>query len=256
MRRSSFVPCLLLGALLYSAAATAAELRCDIESDFDFTLNEQSVIFTRQEGEDQSGAPKWVVIRGDRLFVDDRWVMLDAQDRQRVAAIERGARQIAPLAAAIGRDAADIAFTALGEVAAGLSNHPDKSRAKLDQARQRIDAQLARSISASRFDSDALGKGIEQAVTEAMPTLIGDIVGGALSAALSGDSGRLERMQDLDRQIEARVQPRAKALEARAEQLCAQMLELDRLDNALAYRLADGSRLNLLEAKPRQDQEQ
>lgn len=250
MPRPPIIPCLLLGMLLYSGAAVAADIHCDIESDFDFTFNEQSVIFTRQEG-----APKWVVIRGDRLFVDDRWVTLDAQDRQRVAAIDRGARQVAPLAAAIGRDAADIAFTALGEVAAGLSNHPDKSRAKLDQARKRIDAQLARSISASRFDSDALGEGIEQAVTEAMPTLIGDIVGGALSAALSGDSGRLEGMQNLDQQIEARVRPRAKALEARAEQLCAQMLELDRLDNALAYRLADGGRLNLLEAKPRQDQD-
>lgn len=251
MRRQLLPQCLPLALLLLASTAGAAEIGCDIESDFDFTLNDQSVIFTRQ-----SGVPKWVVIRGDRLFVDDRWVVLGVEDRKRVAAIDKGARAIVPLAGAIGRDAADIAFTALGEVAAGLSAHPDKSRAKLDQARKRIDARLAASIGANRFNSDALGEGIEEAVTEAMPALIGDLVGGALSAALSGDTQRLEAMDSLDQQIEARIEPRAKALEARAEQLCTRMLALDQLDNALAYRLPSGGRLNLLDAKPHTSRDQ
>lgn len=230
---------------LAASAANAKDINCNIESDFDFTLNEQSLIFTRD-----SGTPKWVVIRGDRLFVDDRWVALDADDRKRIAAIDHGAREIMPLAREIARDATEIAFTAISEVAAGFSNDATKTRAKLDQARKRIDARLARSVTANRFDSSDLGNGIGEAVEEVVPLVIGDIVGGAVSAALSGDSARLERMQNLDKQIEARVAPRAKALETRSEQLCNKMLELDRLDNALAYRLPDGSPLNLLEAKP------
>ena len=47
-----------------------------------------------------------------------------------------------------------------------------------------------------------------------------------------------------------RSQGLAAALEARSEQLCSKMIELDRLDNALAYRLPDASPLNLLELKP------
>jgi hypothetical protein len=246
MRRALFS----LTLLALAASTHAGEVSCNIESDYDLSINPQSVILTRD-----SGTPKWIVIRGGRLFVDDRWVVLGSEDRQRIAAFDRGTREIMPLAAQIGRDAADIAFTALGEVAAGFSNDPARTRAKLEQARSRIDTRLARSISANRFDSSDLGKGIGDAVSEVVPLVIGDIVGGAVRAALSGDTARLEAMDGLDQQIEARVQPRARALEKRAQQLCAKMEELDRLDNALAYRLPDGATLDLLRIKRDKDAE-
>ena len=231
--------------LSLAVGVEARDISCNIESDYDLTLNEQSVILTRD-----SGAPKWIVIRGDRLFVDDRWVTLDSEDRKRVATFDRGTREVMPLAREVGRDAADIAFTALGEVAAGFSNDPAKTRSKLDAARRKIDARLARAVSANRFSGDDLGEGIGEAVGEVVPMVIGDIVGGAVSAAFSGDTSRLQKMQDLDKQIEARVEPRARALEKRAEQLCGKMVELDRLDNALAYRLPNGDPLDLMRVKP------
>lgn len=239
----------LLGLALSVVAvgAHAREIRCDINSDYDMTVNERSVIFTRE-----TGVPKAVVMRQGRLFVDDRWVELSREDSQRLREFEDGARKAMPLAHEIGRDAADIAFTALGEVAAGISNHPDKTRLSLDKARKAIDQSISRSISANRFNSGDLETGIERAVEEVVPSLIGDIVGGALTAALTGDAERLERMDKLDAQIEARVQPRARQLEKRADQLCSQMRTLDRLDNALAYRLPGGGALNLLEEKPDQ----
>ncbi len=237
--------CLALSALALSAQAR--EIRCNIESDYDLTINERSVIFTRE-----SGVPKAIVMRQGRLFVDDRWVTLSADDSRRLADFERGARAAMPLAHEIGRDAADIAFTALGEVAAGISNHPDKTRRSLDQARKSIDQSISRAISANRFNSEDLDQGISRAVEDVVPRIVGDIVGGALTAALSGDAARLERMENLDQQIEARIEPRAKALEARAEKLCTQMRELDRLDNALAYRLPGGGALDLLREQPDQ----
>jgi hypothetical protein len=237
-----------LALLSLAASAQAKDVSCDIESDYDLTINDQSVILTRE-----SGAPKWIVIRGDRLFVDDRWVALGKEDRQRIADFDRGTREVMPLAREIGRDAASIAFAALGEVAAGFSNDPADTRAKLDQARKKIDARLARSVTANRFDGRDLGEGIGQAVSEVVPLVIGDIVGGAVRAALSGDTQRLEQMEGLDKQIEARIEPRAKELEVRAERLCTKMKALDRLDNALAYRLPDGAALDLLRIKPETD---
>lgn len=237
-----------LALLSLAASVQAKDVSCNIESDYDLTINDQSVILTRE-----NGTPKWIVIRGDRLFVDDRWVALAKEDRQRIADFDRGTREIMPLAREIGRDAASIAFTALGEVAAGFSNDPADTRAKLDQARKKIDARLARSVTANRFDGRDLGEGIGQAVSEVVPLVIGDIVGGAVRAALSGDTQRLEQMEGLDKQIEARIEPRAKELEARAERLCAKMEALDRLDNALAYRLPDGKALDLLRMKPEAD---
>jgi hypothetical protein len=237
-----------LALLSLAASVQAKTVSCNIESDYDLTINDKSVILTRE-----SGTPKWIVIRGDRLFVDDRWIALGKEDRQRISDFDRGTREIMPLAREIGREAAGIAFTALGEVAAGFSSDPAETRAKLDQARKKIDARLARSITANRFDGGDLGEGIGQAVSEVVPLIIGDIVGGAVRAALSGDAKRLEQMEGLDKQIEARIEPRAKALEQRAEQLCGKMETLDRLDSALAYRLPGGTALDLLRMKPEAD---
>ena len=194
----------------------------------------------------ESGTPKWIVMRGDRLFVDDRWVALGKEDRQRIADFDRGTREIMPLAREIGRDAADIAFTALGEVAAGFSSDPAETRAKLDQARKKIDARLARSVTANRFDGGDLGEGIGQAVSEVVPLVIGDIVGGAVRAALSGDTQRLDKWKawtSRSRHASSRAPRRWNS----APSSCARKMEaLDRIDNALAYRLPDGAALDLL----------
>ncbi|MEJ1097843.1 MULTISPECIES: DUF2884 family protein [unclassified Pseudoxanthomonas] len=236
-----------LGLMLLAASAQAKEIRCNIKSDYDLTIDERSVIFTRD-----SGQPKWVVMRQGRLFLDDRWVALSKEDTQRVAEFERNARKTMPLASEIARDATEIAFAALTEVAAGFSNDPANTRTSLDKARKTIDKRLARSISANRFSSEAMGEAIGQTVGEVVPLIIGDIVGGAVRSAFTGDTERLKKMENLDKQIEAQVEPRAKQLEARAEKLCGNLQELDRLDDALAYRLPDGGRLNLLENKPDQ----
>ncbi|MEP6634889.1 MAG: DUF2884 family protein [Luteimonas sp.] len=238
-----------MGLLLACAQAAAGDrhvnFNCNVDSDYRFALNERSAIFTRSDG-----APRAIVMRKGRLFVDDKWVALSAADRDRVADYERQSREIMPLALQVGRAAADIAFTALGEVAAGFSSHPADTRSKLAAARAKLDAELVRSVTPAHFDSQALGGGIGKAVREVLPMVMGDIVGGAVRAALSGDTARLQRMGDMDKEIDARIQPRADALERNAEGLCRRMEALDRIDNALEYRTSSGAPLNLLRIKP------
>lgn len=229
--------------------AAAMDAGCRVESDYELTLNQRSLIMVRDVG-----VPRAIVIRPGRLFVDNAWVTLGAADVRRLTDFEQGTRDAMPQAQAIGRAAADIAFTALGEVAAGFSSHPETVRAKLDGARVRLDARLADSVSANRFDGRDVGRGIAQAVGEVIPDLIGDIVGGAISAAFSGDKSRLERMEHMDAEIEAAVAPRAAALEQRARALCQRLEALDALDNALEFRLPDGQPLQLLRvAAPAED---
>lgn len=237
---------------LASGHALAADVKgadvkvsCSMDSDYDLSINERSVILTRD-----SGVPKAIVMRQGRLFIDDQWVTLSAADSHRITDFEKGAREAMPEAQAIGRDAADIAFTVLGEVAAGFAADPKAAQVKIARARSQIDARLARSVTPTRFDGRDLGEGIGAAVSEVIPSMIGDIVGGAISAAFSGDSSRLKRLEHLDAQIDERVEPRAQALERKAESLCKRMVELDRIDDALEYRLADGKPLELLRARP------
>ena len=236
---------ILAGALLLACGTATAGDRhvnvdCEVHSDYDFALTNKSVVLTRKSGE-----PKTVLMRQGRLFVDDKWVDVTPADRDRLVAYEREARATMPLAQQIGRDAADIAFTALGEVARGFSRDPEKTDAKLKQARAELDRSLARSIGPTHFNSDALGEGIGKAVGDVMPMMIGDIVGGALRAAFSGDTRSFERMDDMDARIDAIVEPRAKTLERNAELLCKRMRGLDDIDNALEYRF-DGKPLDLL----------
>ncbi|MDI9237706.1 DUF2884 family protein [Lysobacter sp. LF1] len=227
------------------AADVHIDASCNMDSDYDLSIDERSVILTRT-----TGVPKAIVMRQGRLFVDDRWVELSDADRQRIVEFEKGARAAMPEAQAIGRDAAEIAFVVLGEVAEGFSSDPAAVRAKVARARAQIDARLARSVTPTRFNGNDLGKGIGEAVAEVIPSMIGDIVSGAIGAAFSGDSSRLKKMEDLDAQIDQRVEPRARALEQRAQSLCQRMMELDRIDDALEFRLSGGQPLDLLRARP------
>jgi hypothetical protein len=226
---------------------------CQVRSDYNFHLTERSVVFTRKDG-----TPSRVLLRDGRLFVEDAWVQVSAADSRRIRDYERGARAAMPLAQQVGREAAQIALTAIGEVAAEFSSDPAATRLKLDEARLKVDARLQQAITPERFDGDALGEAIGGVIGDVLPTFIGDVVGGALRAAFSGDRARFERIeQDLDARIEAAVEPRAKALERNAEALCLRMEALDAIDNALEYRLPDGRALSLLtvERKPRRQRD-
>lgn len=222
---------------------------CQVTSDYSFQLTERSVVFTRK-----TGTPSRVLMRDGGLFIDDDWVQVNAADRRRIREYEQGARAVMPLAQRIGREAAQIALAAIGEVAAAFGNDPGATRRKLEEARATIDTRLQQAITPERFNGEALGAAIGSAIGDVVPTLVGDVVSGALRAAFSGDASRFQGIeQDLDSRIEAIVEPRAKALERDAEALCQRMEALDALDDALEYRLPDGRTLSLLtvERKPR-----
>lgn len=222
---------------------------CDISSNYEFHLTERSVVYTRK-----SGVPQRVLIRDGGLFIDDDWVAVSAADATRLRDYERGARAAMPLAQEIGRDAARIALAAVGEVAALFSSDPEQTRRKLDAAQKTIDARLQTAIRPDRFSGDDLGEAIGTVIGDVMPTFVGDVVGGALRAAFTGDASRFERMeQDLDSRIEAIVEPRAKALEGNVEALCRRMEALDALDDAIEYRLPSGQPLALLEVRKGKD---
>lgn len=244
--RSLVALVLALCALDASAGTRVEGMSCDVHSDYDLSVTERSIVMTRE-----SGTPRTVLMRQGRLFVDEAWVALSAADTARVGAFEDGVRAAMPEAQAVGREAADIAFTALGSVAAGLSDDPAAVQARLARARVQLDQKLGRSVTATRFDGRDLGDGIGEAVGEMVPMIVGDLVGGALSAAFSGDASRLKRLENLDAQIEAQVRPRTQRLEQRAARLCTRMVELDRIDASLDYRLPGGAPLNLLDARAR-----
>ncbi|WP_127168801.1 DUF2884 family protein [Xanthomonas sp. BRIP62415] len=244
---------LLLGLLVAGQAASADDLHCNVSSDYDLTLNPRSVILIRTPGtsgtsdtSDTSGAPQRLVLRQGALFVDDRWVALSADDRARLIQFERQTREVVPLAQEVGREAADIAVTALGEVAAGFSHSPEATRVQLAAVREKIDMRLKQSFGKSQLTSIDIDDDIGAMVAELLPQLIGDVVAGAVQSALTGNDLQLRSLEGVETRIERLIEPQARALRPRAQQLCARVEALDGLDNALAYRLPSGEPLQLL----------
>ncbi len=223
------------------AAAKDQDLHCEVNSDYDLTLHARSLILIRE-----SGTPQRLVMRQGALFVDDRWVALSADDRARLIEFERQTRDVVPLAQAVGREAADIAITALGEVAAGFSRSPDATRAQLANVREKIDVRLKQSFSKSQLTPIDIDDDIGALVAELLPQLIGDVVAGAVQSAITGNDVQLRSLDGMEARVERLVEPQARALRPRAQQLCQRLEALDGLDNALAYRLPSGEPLQLL----------
>lgn len=237
---------LALGSVAAADAIAADEMHCDVSSDYDLTLNPRSLILIRD-----TGTPQRLVMRQGALFVDDRWVTLSADDRTRLIQFERQTREVVPLAQEVGREAADIAVTALGEVAAGFSRSPEATRAQLASVRGKIDLRLKQSFSKSQLTPVNIDDDIGALVAEVLPQVIGDVIAGAVQSGLTGNDVQLRSLDGLDARIERLVEPQARALRPRAQRLCDRVQALDGLDNALAYRLPSGEPLQLLRVERR-----
>jgi len=240
---------LMVAALLFASASTFAGVdACDMDSDYDVALSPDAITFSRDEG-----SPRQVVMHDGHLQVDGREAELGSADRERVRQFEHDARALVPEVRAIALEAVQIAFTAMTEVARGLAPDNPRLQAKLEASRLELLAQFEQPEGHFKIDEDAVAASVARLVGEVTPTLVGEITKAALAAAFSGDEhktdeieGRAERME---KDIEARIKPRADALEARADALCPRFAALDQLDNALAWRLHDGGALDLLRTR-------
>jgi hypothetical protein len=236
----------LFAALVLAGNSAFAESeRCNIDSDYDVALSPDAITFSRDDG-----APRSVVMHDGSLLVDGREAALTDADRERVRQFERDARALVPEVRAITMDAVDIAFTAMTEVARGLAPDNTTLQTKLETSRAELIAEFDQPEGHFKIDEDAVAASVTRLVGEITPTLIGEITTAALSAAFSGDESKAReierRAENMEADIEAKVKVRADALEARAEILCPKFVALDALDDALAYRLDDGSALDLL----------
>ena len=242
---------LLAIALLLAAGQASAHgnegsnLSCDVGSAWSVSPYRSAFLFTRD-----TGSAREVGIGGGRLFVDGKEITLGAEDQRRIAGLESELRGLVPELREVGREAVDIAFTALTEVARALSSTPDKTVSDLQRARVRTLAEIERQPMGI-FNGDAVDAVIEPILERFVPDIIEGAMGTALKAVFAGDVQRQElqaRMDRMERELDTRVDARAKALEPLAENLCRRLERMDALDDALAVRLPGGEALQLLDA--------
>jgi hypothetical protein len=217
--------------------------KCDVHSDWSVRTHRLAFVFA-QEGHQ----PGEVGIGGGRLFIDGKEQQLSAADHARLSRMEAEMHAMLPQLQKVAVEAVDIAFSALVEVARGLASDPQRSVADLENARARLRRQMeSRPLAA--LDGDAIGRTIGPILGEFIPQIVGGAVSNALSAAFGGEKKSQDfekRMQRMEQELDAKVERRARELEPLADALCGHLQAMDKIDDELEYRLPDGGRLELL----------
>ena len=231
-----------------SVSAKAETLRCNVESDYAFSQQGRTLVFSRD-----SAPGKRIMIQDSRLIVDGRDVVLNEHDKQRVGEFENEMRLLIPQAQQVTAEAIDIAFTALIEVSRGLSGvHNNPTVVKLQNARVSLQQSLQKNP-ALIINNDIEEKIIDPIMTDFVPDVVGAAVRQALSLAFSGDEKKARdferRMDTMGREIETKVEARAKKLEPLANAMCKRVRNMDRIEDDISVRLVNKEKINLLDTK-------
>ncbi len=248
-------PCfLLLTALIIGLPAIGAARTldsCDAESEFDLTLHPNRLELTRDDGKTY---PRRVELVDGRLWLDNREQRLAPEDHARLLRFEAEVRALIPQVRAVALQAVGIAVDALRIVIAELGG--DNTRLEEIQRgleeQGRVWEQRIRTAQSTRdWDFEEHGEMVGKLVAQMVPAIAGELASTAVRAALAGDTATLKsieaRTERLEQEIKARIEARADRLEVAAKALCPSVEALDRIDNALTFRLADNRRLELIE---------
>lgn len=245
MKRAALPIALLLASGMVQAHSDQGgrHASCDIGSDYSVSPYREAFVF---KGED--GKPADIGLGGGRLFIDGKEQTLTPADHQRLVAFESELHALVPQMKEVAIEATDIAFTALIEVARALASDPVPAISDLEQAHVKVRRQID-TTPLFAFNDDAIGSVIEPIMTEYVPEIAGGATKMALKAVFGGEKARTAfqaRMDRMGRELDTRVDARAKALEPLAEAMCQRLRKMDDLDNTLEFRLPNGQNLQLL----------
>jgi hypothetical protein len=240
---------LAVGATAHAGDLQVNRQQCHFATDYDVRVQPTGIRFEREHG-----SPASVVMHDGALSVDGRNVAVSAADAARLRTYEGHVRTLLPEVAAIAREGVDIGFGALATVAATFAESPAERSAlgaQLDTQRKQALAAVDNGLGRGVWRQHSLDGLMESQVAGAVSTLVSTVTAKAVKAALSGDAHQVEALQartdTLERTLEHEVEARADKLGERAEALCPRLAQLDTLQQQFEFRLADGSRLALVD---------
>jgi cell fate (sporulation/competence/biofilm development) regulator YmcA (YheA/YmcA/DUF963 family) len=242
---------LALGATVPAAAFAHSHIHvgdCGVHSDYSLSVKPDRLVFTKK-----SGTPADVVIADGTLTVDGKSIAVDAADAKRLRDAEHEVRALIPEIKDIARAAVAIAFDAVGQVAAAFSHDADRARASAERIAKlgrEIDRKIAETDSFDHWQDADIDQLVDTTVSAVVPEIIGNVTAEALKVAFTGDeaaAAELEaRANGIEKSVDRAVEKQAAALEGRVDALCPRLRALEKVENDLDVRLADGSRLNLV----------
>jgi hypothetical protein len=251
-RFSASHACAVAAAVLL-LAATVATRACELHSAYDVTVTPEALLFDRV-----SGPARRIEMRDGRLTDRGKVIALGRSDRDRIVRYERVARSLVPRVRKIGARAADLAAAAVREQAAASSPHAAASpelNARLDARVRELKARIAKSNTSSEWRGPAFNRYAAALLADVVPLIGGDIANAALEATLRGDFGKAAALAGQASGVRAALEDRLRArlgtLKPQLDALCPSLRTLDALEAAVTARLADGTRLDLVQVSGR-----
>jgi hypothetical protein len=249
MRKGITIFALAIG-LALSARASADGIHvngdhCGFDTNYDMQASPDGIAFMRTDGR-----PTRVFMHDGQLRIDGRLEAVSAEDATRLRQYEQNVRALLPEMAGVAQEAMGIAFDSLTTVAATLGGNADERDAlvkRLNRTHREALLKLDAGISSNHWNEHGFEEAIETQVESAADDLASAVSSSVLVSLATGKTDELEaRANSLDASIDKEMKVRSGKLEARASLLCPRLTELEQLQQQLDFRLADGSKLQLL----------
>lgn len=215
--------------------------QCGFSTPYDVRINPAGLVLSRKDDR-----PRTVFMHDGALRVDGQDVQVSQADTERLRRIEATSREMLPQIELIAREAVGISFDALAGAMEVVTGNTRKTR-QLDDYRTRALAHLDQTLARGVWEQAAFEEQFEAEIEQAAEDMAGAMARSVLWTVFTGGSERMGRRADqLEQELDARIEARAKGLETQAKALCGKVHALDTLQRALEVRV-QGQPLELLE---------
>jgi hypothetical protein len=222
------------------------DVSCNVSSDYQVNMNGDAFVFENDKGRNTR-----VVLGGGKLFLNGKPAVLSAADQKRVDAFEAELRLLVPESRKVAVEAVGMAVDALIAVSTALSGD-DSQRAEHDKARAKALAAAGDTKILPFFNDEAMEAIVDPIVAEFVPDITGSALGFAMKSMFAGEEkakAMEARMDTMDKDLDARMEARAKSLEPLAQAMCQRIRRMDGIDDSLEVRLPSGKPINFLQAE-------
>ncbi|UYC14301.1 YggN family protein [Xanthomonas sp. CFBP 8445] len=217
--------------------------QCGLSTPFNVLADTGGIWLTRSDGD----GPREIFFHAGELSVDHRVQQVGDADAQRLLEMERETRALMPQVADLSHEVVDLSYDVLGSVVEMLTGSAGNAR-KIERLRTHANAYVDGTLGKGRWDQDAFDDRFEDYVETQAERFVGSITRHVLWQVMTGRGDAIgDRAERMDAALEARLDARSKGIETKAQALCARVVRLDQLQQALEYRYR-GQPLRLLAA--------
>ncbi|MCI2245814.1 YggN family protein [Xanthomonas sp. PPL568] len=217
--------------------------QCGLSTPFNVLADTGGIWLTRSDGD----GPREIFFHAGELSVDRQVQQIGDADAQRLLEMERETRALMPQVADLSHEVVDLSYDVLGSVVEMLTGSAGNAR-KIERLRTHANAYVDGTLGKGRWDQEAFDDRFEDYVETQAERFVGSITRHVLWQVMTGRGDAIgDRAERMDAALEARLDARSKGIETKAQALCARVVRLDQLQQALEYRYR-GQPLRLLAA--------